>query len=164
MHWKEIREKNKPRDRFYRVYDNPESFWTTLDAKVVAWTYEFGPSGILFRILYAILGISNRYEPMPIGNKSEINNLWSRWPPWIRYLLWRVRNPWEDLRKFYLGFAYARDIKTYQVSKHFKFWLARFRWIPFRIPFPYYKKQNFLEIMIGWKSRGILSVTIRKND
>ena len=162
MKWQDIRERQKSKDRYYTHYKNPESFWTTLDSNIVAWTYEFGPSGVLMRILYSIIGCSNRYEPMPIGNRPGVYNLWQKWPPWIRYLLWRVRNPWEDLRKFYLGFACAQKVESYQVTNNFKFWLATFPWVPFRIPFPYYKRQNFLEIMIGWKSRGILSLTIRR--
>lgn len=162
--WKDIREKLKKRDRYYEVYDNPESFWTTLDSRIVAYTFNLPTIvGLPLRILYSIVGLSNRYEPMPIGNNERTNNLWKDKPDWLRYLLWKVRNPWEDLKKFYLGFANAESSDWYGLTDHFGFWLAKFKYIPFRIPFPYYKNEfdNGLELMLGWKSRGVLSFTVR---
>jgi len=81
MKWQDIRERQKSKDRYYTHYKNPESFWTTLDLNIVAWTYEFGPSGVLMRILYSIIGCSNQYEPMPIGNRPDVYNLWQGWHP-----------------------------------------------------------------------------------
>lgn len=45
MHWKDIREKTKKYDRYYKEYKNPENFWTTLDSKIVAWTYNIPSVG-----------------------------------------------------------------------------------------------------------------------
>lgn len=162
MNWKDIREKTKNKDRYYEVYSEPESFWTILDPKVVAFTYKIPYLGAVLRVGYSIIGISNRYEPMPIGNRPGITNLWKDKPAFIRYIMWRVRNPWEDARKFYLGFAQAEKVDSIQVTKNFKIWLAKFKKIPFRLPFPYYKVVNdWIDIRIGWKSRGIPSITIR---
>lgn len=165
MNWKDIREKLKDNDRYYEYYseEEAESFWFTLDPKVIAWTYNFR-FGVILRILYSLFGISNRYEPMPIGNRKRIVNLWKDKPNWVRYLLWRVRNPWEDFRKMYIGFSYAEDVKEVWWTKHFRWWIVKFKNIPFKIPFPYYKVNNFsgFQIMIGWKSRGILSFTVRR--
>ncbi len=133
----------------------------TLDHYAVAATWQWPqPFGGLSRILLAIVIGSNRYEPMPAGGN------WDRWPdrrPWIRWILWHIRNFCEDLRKFYLGFGYAQQADPIQVTKHFRIWMARFERLPWRLPFPYYKYSNsWIEIMIGWKSRGIVSVTIRR--
>lgn len=167
MHWKDIRERLKPNDRYYEYYtkEKAESFWFTLDSRIVAWTYNIPYFGVILRILYSIVGISNRYEPMPIANKERITYLWKDKADWKRYLLWRVRNPWEDLRKMYLGFSYTEDVKEVFWTNHFRWWLAKFSWCPFRIPFPYFKVNDFfgIQIMIGWKSRGILSITIRRS-
>lgn len=165
MHWKDIREKLKPNDRYYEYYteEKAESFWFTLDPKIVAWTYDIPYLGVILRIIYSIIGISNRYEPMPIGNCDHVIRLWWDKPDWLRYLLWKVRNPWEDFRKMYLGFTYAEDVKQVYWAKHFCWWLAKFKWCPFRIPFPYYKRKLWgFQFMIGWKSRGILSLTIKR--
>ncbi|MFW6177360.1 MAG: hypothetical protein ACOC43_03235 [Desulfohalobiaceae bacterium] len=163
MHWSDIREKQKSRDRYYEVYDNPESFWTTLDSKLVAWSY-YLPSilGSLARVALALLG-SNRYEPMPIGNREHVNTLWAGKPGWYRWLRWHIRNPWEDLKRFYLGFGQAEDVRWHGITEHFGFWLALFHFLPFRIPFPYYKNKVWgWELMLGWKSRGVLSLTVRR--
>ena len=162
MNWKDIREATKKEDRYYKVYDDPEGFWVTLDSKIVAWTYNI-PLGIIPRVIYSIIGLSNRHEPMPIGNRKYINNLWKDKPSWIRYILWKIRNPWEDLKKFYLGFATAEDVTYTQITDHFKIWWAKFSWCSFRVPFPYFTWEgNYVELKIGWKSRGILSFTVRR--
>lgn len=162
MNWKQIREANKPQDRYYKHYSNPESFWFTLDSKVVDWTYSI-PLGVILRIIYSILGCSNRYEPMPIGNNPEIINLWKDKSDFTRYILWRIRNPFEDLRKFYLGFACANDVQSQQFTEHLKLWWAKFDFLSFRIPFPYYKRHfGNWRLMIGWKSRGIISISFNK--
>lgn len=173
MYWSDIREKLKSKDRYYRIYDNPESFWNTLDSRVVAWTYNIPIPviGLILRIIYSIIpfpiiGMSNRYEPMPIGNRPHVNNLWKNKSPWKRYILWRIRNPWEDARKFYLGFATCNDVKKHQITDHFVIWAPKFKWLPFRLPtFPYYKRVIFgFQLMIGWKSRGIVSITFRRKS
>lgn len=106
------------------------------------------------RVVLALLG-SNRLEPMPAGGQS---GRWGDWPDPIRYLLWHLRNPFEDLRKYSLGFGYADpgSIREQRISEHLRLW-----WWGF-LPFPYYKRRiGRVQLMLGWKSRGIVSLTVR---
>jgi hypothetical protein len=96
---------------------------------------------------------TNRLEPMPAGGQAE---RWGEWPALVRWYLWHVRNPWEDLRKFYLGFGYARRVTEQRLTAHLRIWW--WGWLPF----PYYKRRaGPVQFMLGWKSRGIISLTVR---
>lgn len=155
-------------------YPHP-TFWNTLDSKIVAYSFKLPfIFGTIVRILLSIIIVSNRFEPFPIGNNERITNLWSSYPDFIRYIMWKVRNPFEDLRKFYLGFGLALSVEekiiwhkeTEKRKTKLSIWMPKFKEVPFRIPlFPYFKsspKSGGFQIMLGWKSRGILSLTFRK--
>lgn len=131
--------------------------WRTLDARLVALTFKLGPVlGCLARLALAILG-SNRFEPSPIGNREYVNDLWKNDPAWLRALKWHIpRNPWCDLRKFYLGFGYALTVIHEPRNWGYIRW-ARFAWPRFRIPFPVFTCRFG---HIGWEERGILSAGI----
>jgi len=109
--------------------------------------------------------MSNRLEPMPAGKNDKKH---MDWPAWMRWYWWHIRNPGEDLKKYFLGFGGAKRVSHWDLWNNdwnfFRFWLARFGGFPVPVPFPYFKHQKGLELMWGWKSRGLLSITIRAND
>ena len=130
-------------------------FWHTLDSKIVALTFKIPVLGVIPRIIFSIF--TNRYEPYPIANTDEITDLWQGGAAAWRWLKWHIRNPVVDLRKFYLGFGYAKDVK------HISYKWGKVRWakfykIPFRIPFPVLETKWF---KLGWKQRGILSASLK---
>ena len=132
---------------------NIDNFWVTLDAKLVAYTFNvFQPLGFICRFILALLG-SNRYEPFPIGNNQEVTELWKNNPNWLRWLKWHVRNPWCDLRKFYTGFAYASEVYHEHRNKYLTIHWAKFN--KRHIPFPEFTTKYFV---VGRQRRGILSI------
>lgn len=157
------------------------TFWVTLDAKLVAATFKLPqPLGAMARIILAGFGPTicaagwfllsswafwllllllvpfgtNRYEPFPIGNWKHGDTMWMIEPHYMRWLKWHIRNPLADLRKFYMGFAYAEDVKHRPKPWGVVRW-ANFRPLSFRVPFPDYDGEW---IGIGWKQRGIASI------
>lgn len=145
------------KDRYDEVYEEL-GFWRTLDSKAVALTFRWWSLlglGVVLRVLFALLG-SNRYEPFPIGNWKHFNTMWPDDPDWLRWLKWHLRNPWCDLRKFYLGFGYAMEVEHVEKSWGRVHW-ARFAVLSFALPFPEWKTR-YLEV--GWEKRGILSASL----
>lgn len=131
--------------------------WRTLDARLVAVTFRFWSwlgLGVLLRLVLALLG-SNRYEPFPIGNWPGHSTMWPDDSDWLRWVKWHLRNPWCDLRKFYMGFGYAVFVKHKRTSWGWVHW-ARFDPLPFKIPFPEWETHYFV---VGWEQRGILSAS-----
>lgn len=165
-----------------------EHFWNTLDTKLVNWTYD-QPSiiGIPLRFLFAIIPPgTNRMAPYPTGSKDKVKNLWDDKPRWVRWLFWHLRNFMEDFRKYYLGFgkAFYEDRLWYagfhvpknsnpdSIWKEFALgvFLPKFKWLPFRVPFPTMELRPWpdakipIRFVIGWKKRGILSITLTRAD
>ena len=104
---------------------------------------------------------TNRLEPLPAGGQTW---RWKGRPPWYRWYRWHVRNWCEDLRKSHLGFGAARRATNKRITKHLSIHWADFGKV--RVPFPYYRHDNVagaLQVMIGWKTRGILSFTVRRS-
>lgn len=133
-------------------------FWRILDARLVAWTFQAKSLlglGIVLRVLFALLG-SNRYEPFPVGNRESVKNLYKDNPDWLRWIKWHLRNPWCDLRKFYMGFGYATYVEHQEKPWGNVHW-AKFSLAPFKIPFPEYECRF---CVVGWQQRGILSVSV----
>ena len=140
------------KNRYHDTYE-VLTFWHTLDAKAVAFTFKLPHIlGTRLRILLALLG-SNRFEPFPIANNDAITYKWENNPDWLRWLRWHIRNPWSDLRKFYLGFGYAVFADNEQKGWGHIRW-AHFKSLSFPIPFPVIETKWF---KIGWKQRGILT-------
>ncbi len=159
----------------YRKDNTKElDWWERLDTDVFNWTFHFPgikdlirgyvciPLGTIFRIIFCILGLNHR-NPMPTHLK-----MWDDKPQWMRWLLWRVRNPWEDLRKLYLGFGWAFYTDKLWYLQSYKNDFTEFRiYAPWKIPlFPYFQKKLFLfgrewDFRIGFKKRGLFSITFR---
>lgn len=148
----------------YRKDDTEElGWWEKLDTRVFNWTFKFPiPIGTVLRIFFAFLNMNHR-NPMPTHLR-----MWDDKPQWKRWLLWRMRNPWEDLRKFYLGFGWAFYTDRLWYLQPYKNGFTEFRvYAPWKIPiFPYFQKKLFLfgrewDFRIGFKKRGLFSVTFR---
>lgn len=147
-------------------YENP-GWWETLDTRLYNATLE-QPwiVGAILRFLLALAG-SNHQEPMPIGNNPHVTNLWADKPQWVRYILWRLRNPWEDMRKFYLGYGlafYSDQLWVVDVADN-KYTTTKI-YAPWGAPvFPniyVYLPANW-EFFIGFKKRGMFSISLRKD-
>lgn len=143
------------------------NFWNTLDADLYNRTLNYPkPIGTILRVLLAIL-LSNHQEPMPVGNNDHVMNLWRNKPNWFRYMMWRVRNPWEDLRKLYLGFGWAfYKGKLWYIPVIDNEYIRIRLYAPYKAPlfpeiyvFPFRKWEFF----IGFKKRGMFSISLR-ND
>ena len=133
-------------------------FWQTFDSKLIAFTFKLPLFvGAPLRVIFSIIFCSNRYEPYPIGNNNYVNNLWKNKHPFIRWFLWHKRNPFCDLRKFYLGFGYAAKVIHSPKKWGYVRWV-KFSWIPFWIPFVDIKTKY---IDFGWQKRGILSAKLK---
>ena len=160
-----------------------------LDYNLVSWSFDRPKLlGFMLRLLFSSFGLvayvainvaflpwwgwiallpllplaSNRLEPMPAGGKSD---LWKDKNKWVRWYLWHVRNPFEDLKKYYLGYGYAEECVEQRLTENLKITWADFGKV--KIPFPYYRNDNVfgkLQVMIGWKARGIVSFTVRNNN
>jgi len=139
--------------RYGEAYDEL-GFWHTLDSKVVALTFRVPILGAIPRIILALFG-SNRYEPYPIAN-YDATQLWPGDPPWKQWIKWHLRNPWCDLRKFYLGFGYALEVEHVEKPWGWVHW-ARFAAFPFALPFPEWETRYFV---VGWEQRGILNASL----
>lgn len=142
-------------------------FWAKLDTDLYNWTLKFPfPIGTFFRILFSILGMNHR-NPVPISSSHHVAHLWWNRPQWQRYILWRVRNPWEDLRKLYLGFGwafYSDKLWRFVIYESNKVTIDLFA--PYKIPvFPHIELLLFdrwFEIDIGFKKRGCFSLSARE--
>ena len=143
------------KNRYEEELDNL-GFWQTFDSKIVAWSFKLpGVIGTIVRIFFALMPFifTNRYEPYPIGNNEDVNNLYKGAPAFWRWFRWHIRNLYCDLRKFYLGFAYAEEVKHVQ-HKWGKIRWARFPNRKRALPFPVLETRFG---HIGWEQRGILS-------
>ena len=143
------------------------NFWNTLDSDLYNETLNYPkPVGSILRFGLTLLS-SNHQEPMPVGNNSHVMNLWSDKPSWFRYIMWRIRNPWEDLRKLYLGFGWAfyQDKLWYiPLIENDKVDLKIYA--PWKVPlFPsFYLFHGNWEFFIGFKKRGMFSISIRREE
>ncbi len=142
--------------------------WETFDTRLYNATLRYPwLVGAFLRLLLALLN-SNHQEPMPIGNNDHVRNLWASRPAWARYLLWRLRNPWEDLRKCWLGFGrafYGDRLWAIYVLASRRAEVTIFA--PWRVPlFPavtLYPGGQW-EIFAGFKKRGLFSLSARRDS
>jgi hypothetical protein len=149
-------------------------FWNRLDTDLVNATWKYPqPIGGIMRIGLALLG-SNRVDPYPSGSRDKVRNWLSDYPRWVRYLAWHtIRNPWQDLLKYYLGFGYAFYNDRLWIAYYGKhdtevwkdliigFYLAKFNWCPVKIPFPIIEIRPQPDVKLpvrfvfGYKKRGL---------
>lgn len=150
----------------FERYNMELDFWTRLDHDLYNWTYKFPvPLGTIFRIIFSILMMNHR-NPVPISHNEHVAHLWWDKPQWVRYLLWRVRNPWEDLRKLYLGFGWAFYAdKLWRVELINKHKTKLYIYAPYKIPlFPYFEKViGSMELAVGFKKRGLFSISFARD-
>ena len=161
MDWTDIREQDKSEDRYKKQYpDKHDTFWYTLDSKLVAWSYSLPPViSWVVRFHLALLG-TNRREPMPIGNRDSVTNLWKDSSDWYRWVRWHLRNLFVDLKRYYLGFGHYRD----RAEKK-RYWWFIVNWVkigPIKWPFPRIDNPNpYYDFRIGWKDSGHLGFRSR---
>jgi len=172
---KRIKGKTARYDEYWHCCYDPDfedhgielDFWSKLDTDVYNWTLKYPvPLGTVLRIGCCILNMNHR-NPVPISSSEHVAYLWWSYPQWLRWVLWRtVRNPWEDLRKLYLGFGwafYADKVWAVDlVNKRKKFRIRIYA--PWKIPlFPQLDWYFWgMQLTTGWKKRGVLSLSFRR--
>lgn len=176
-------EKVRPKEDFR---GDKGHFWNRFDTNLHNWTYDQPMIvGIILRLVFALLG-SNRLDPYPSGNKAKVRNLWQDWPRPARWFMWHIRNFMQDFRKYYLGFAsafytdrlhfagyhIAKKSRPSSIWKELKigFHMPKFTWLPFPVPFPIMEFRPWPDVLvpirfvIGWKHRGLFSITLQRAD
>ena len=161
-------------DRYYKHYpDKADSFWYTLDPKLVAFGDRLPPViSTIYKVIIAIIPPgTNRREPMPIGNNDHVTYLWEDRPDWQRWWLWHFRNIWVDLKRYYLGFGSVVEqdrtegterVKLLREDKILRFWKVSFEKFNLYFPYFYYVGKKW-DIRLGWKRGGNLGFTVNKD-